>query len=391
MRKLDIQMLAYAGAGQEVYDRGMELLEQYVPEDTFRFNHVNPDILFFITGGSEKEAIEACKHRQKIVLWSYEGENSNAAATEVKARLDMEGKTCFIWNIQNADFDANVHHLRQMITGIENLNNKQLGLVGEVSDWLVASDISTRHIKNTFGIDLVPIAWEALPAYHNCEPSDEFNQHFSTGNNTAVQKASRVHRLIQKIIHDNHLDAITVECFPLVRKNSVTACLSLALLNDNHIPAGCEGDLTSIIGMMFAKNVISVIPWMANTVKTEKHHAKFAHCTVPASMVNHYKITTHYETGLGTAIQGELKPETLTVFRFNNKLNKAFIAHARVIKRPQSNNACRTQIVTEMAENDLHSLRNNPLGNHLLFVPGDQRFPLQMAAGWMNMEIINAQ
>lgn len=389
MRKLKVKMLAFANASQDIFDYGLSILEQYVPQNTFEFTHTNPDVLFFITGGSEKAAVEIMKHQQRIVLWSHAGDNSNASATEVKARLNTDGKNSLLLDVDDAHFPAHAKYLQQVIAGFESMKNQQLGLLGEVSEWLVASDISAPLLKSKFGVDLVPVSWDALPSYEKCAPSEKFNAHFNVDQQPELIKASRVHQLMEKTIRDNHLDAITVECFPLVKEQSVTACLSLSLLNDENIPAGCEGDLTSIIGMMFIKSLTNQIPWMANTVKVTDTRAKFAHCTVPTKMVNNFTIPTHYETNLGTAIQGDVSAEILTVFRFDNQLENVFISVCRVAERPKSNNACRTQIIAEMPEEDLKSLQNYPLGNHHLFFEGDYRELLNVAVKWLGLDVVN--
>ncbi len=388
MRKINVKMIAHKGANQEVFDKGLQLLSDYVPEDTFQFTHTNPDVIFLTTGGSEKEAVEVAAKMENAGIWAHEEDNAYASGTEIKAYFNYHQKKSFLWDIRDKNFPEKVKHLQKIIHARETLNNQQLGLLGNVSDWLVASDVSETILKERFGIDLVPISWAALPSFKKCKRSENFDKQYDTGENNKLIAASQVHSLMQKTIHDNLLDAITVECFPLVKEQGVTACLSLALLNDRKIPAGCEGDLTSITGMMFANALLGEIPWMANINKITPETAKFAHCTIPVSKVNEYTIPTHFETDLSTAIQGDLKAETLTVFRFDAELKKIFISLAQVIDRPKSPNACRTQIEVKMPPEDLQKLREQPLGNHHLFMDGDQREIINLAAKWFGIEVV---
>ncbi|WP_057953290.1 hypothetical protein [Salinivirga cyanobacteriivorans] len=388
MRKIKIQMLAFSGADQEIYDKGMELLERFVPEDAFMFTHVNPDVLFFITGGSEKHAIEACAKLDRVLLWSHDGDNSNAAATEVKAYLDKKHTFSLLWSIQQQGFANDVINFQQTLSATDKLKDQQLGLIGNVSEWLVASEISEKKLRERFGVFLAPISWDALRPYSDFEPSGNFMQHFEGASEDELEKAARVHHLMENTIEENHLDAITVECFPLVKQHAVTACLSLSLLNDMGIPAGCEGDLTSITGMMLSKALTGEIAWMANTVKIETDKVRFAHCTIARKMVRAYNIMTHYETGLGTAIQGEINAEKLTVFRFDSELKQAFISIGQVVDRPKLSNACRTQVDLAMPEEDIKKLQTHPLGNHHLFLPGDHRKLIELAVLWSGMEVI---
>lgn len=387
-RVIHVKAVAHEGAADNVFIEAREYLKKYIPEHLFVFSDKHPDVIFFVTGGSEQYAVEACTKLTKVILWSYENKNSHASAMEVMARLIAEGKKVFHWDIDNANFSTTVQYFFDVLNGINHLKDQQLGLLGHTSDWLVASDVSSDTLKDRFGIDLVPVSWDALPSYKDFSTSKLFDKQFKTEQNAALSEASKVHNLIQHTIEENHLDAITVECFPQVKEHKVTACLSLSLLNNIGIPAGCEGDLTAITGMMFAKAILNQIPWMANTIKISENTARFAHCTISVSMVDTYDILTHYETNVGTAIQGNVKADLLTVFRFDNELSRIFIAVARVINRPKNSNACRTQIEVEIAETDLFKLKHNPLGNHHLFLEGNYVSKLKLAAEWLSIEIV---
>ncbi|MFO7864963.1 MAG: hypothetical protein R6U85_13275 [Salinivirgaceae bacterium] len=387
VRKIKVKMVAHKGAPDSVFEEGRRMLEQVVPDDCIEFVQAEPNVLFFVTGGSERSAAETAAKLHRVGLWAHESENSYASAIETKAYFDQHNKNCYLWDIGDSHFQEQVLNLQKTMQAKRTLKNRQLGLLGDVSEWLLASDIPAVTLKERFGIDLVPISWDAVPLYKTCDASPEFDKQFGTAN-PKLHEASQVHGLLQKTIRDNALDAITVECFPLVKEHGVTACLSLSLLNDLQIPAGCEGDLTAITGMMFAQALTGAIPWMANTNKIGHDIANFAHCTVPLSQVNKHTIPTHFETNEGTAIQGELSAEVLTVFRFDAMLEKMFVSLAQVIDRPKSATACRTQIVVKMPPADLLKLKNKPLGNHHLFLEGDYRERLSFAAQWFGLEVL---
>jgi L-fucose isomerase-like protein len=387
VRKIKVKMVAHKGAPDSVFEKGEKLLAQAVSDEHIEFVEADPDVIFFVTGGSERSAAETAAKRHWVGLWAHESDNSYASAIETKAYFNQHNKDCFLWDIGDTNFKELALNLQMTLQAKRSLKNRQLGLLGDVSEWLLASDISDVTLKDRFGIDLVPISWDAVPLYKTCDPSPEFDEQFGTAN-PKLNEASQVHGLLQKTIRDNALDAITIECFPLVKEYGVTACLSLSLLNDLDIPAGCEGDLTAITGMMFAQALTGKIPWMANTNKIGRDTAKFAHCTVPLSQVKKYTVPTHFETNEGTAIQGELSAEVLTVFRFDALLEKMFVSLAQVINRPKSEKACRTQIEVQMPTADLLKLKTQPLGNHHLFLAGDHRERLSFAAQWFGISIL---
>lgn len=383
MTKLKIKQLAFPGAGKEIFEKGKERLSNIFSDEQFELNE-NAEIWHFLTGGSEYAALESAQSNKFYILIADQDGNSYAAATEVKAFLNTR-------NIKSVLLDANEPESKEYLQklygiqkAIDSLKNQNLGLIGKVSGWLIASEIKAKTLKKRFGINLKPISWDTLPEYKEMKISQELIDTFAS--KIDLSDTAQVYDLLQFCIKQNHLDAITVECFPMVRKSAVTACLPLAKFNNDGFPAGCEGDLTSIAGMMFAKAITGNIPWMANTVKIASPISLFAHCTIAPKFVDNCKVTTHYETGVGTAISGEFKADIITIFRFDADLKRYFLTKAKVVNRPNYPEACRTQIEIELSEKAIKSLRENPLGNHHLILAGDYLQEIEMACMLLNLE-----
>lgn len=212
-------------------------------------------------------------------------------------------------------------------------------------------------------------------------------EHFKTSDFN-LEDSSRVYTLLQHIKKDKKLDAITVECFPLVRNLAVTACLALSKMNTEGLPAGCEGDIASITGKIIVKALTRQIPWMANVASIEKNSIFLAHCTIATNLVEVFNITTHFETNLGTSVQGRFKANEVTLFRINSELNKAFISRGEVIELPEKVDACRTQIKVHIPDEDRQKLKDNPLGNHHLVIPGDHSELLSYFCKLTKLDII---
>jgi L-fucose isomerase-like protein len=224
----------------------------------------------------------------------------------------------------------------------------------------------------------VTIPWSELNHYSKYEAAEKFLDAFPVSK-VDLTETAKVSGMLTQIISKNTLDAITIECFPMVQKDSVTACLPLAHLNNEGFPAGCEGDLTAITGMMLCKELTGIVPWIANVNKVTESVCIFSHCTIAPDLITDLKVKTHFETGKGTAIEGNFKNDIITIFRINNSLNTAFIATATVSGRPKLPTACRTQIEVKLTAKEVKLLREKPLGNHHLILPGDHVKLLQSA------------
>lgn len=387
MTKLRVKLLAYRDASEEFYHQGAEKFTQLLERQYVEFVEQQPEVLFFLSGGSERAAADVLAPGRFYTLIAFHEGNSYAAATEVKAYYNQHGARSVLLDFDSRETRFFVSNLHQALKGIKHLQGQRLGLIGTVSDWLIASKIEASLLQNTLGIELKTIPWSQLPSYQEQQPTEDFLHAFQTDNSPNLEETAKVYTLLKACIEREQFDAITVECFSLVTEHAVTACLPLGKLNADGLPAGCEGDIVSIVGMMLAKAVTGVIPWMANTVKIFGDIGLFAHCTISPGLLTNYTISTHFETGKGTAIQGNFNAEEVTVLRLNNTLDKAFIAPGKVLRRPKYDSACRTQIEVKLPPSAAQALREHPLGNHHLFLPNDHTEVLSLACQVLGMEL----
>ncbi len=78
----------------------------------------------------------------------------------------------------------------------------------------------------------------------------------------------------------------------------------------------------------------------------------------------------------------------ITIFRFDNKVSKAFVASANIAARPKSGTACRTQIEVKLTKDETRLLRENPLGNHHLIIPGEWKALLHLACIVLGIDVL---
>lgn len=366
------RLIAFNHAPEMLFAEGKEQLSTLFPNFDFDYEATHPLLLYFLSGGSERFALEAAQNAEFCLLMAGESNNAYAAAGEVKARLDQLGIDSLLTDCGNETDRKTIESYLRIFNDLEKLRNKKLGLIGNPSDWLVASGIEEKLMAERFGVQLQKIGWDTIPDYRQQQEDEQFLEKFQNRSALNLSAASCVSSALQTAIGRNGLDAITVECFPMVQKDGVTACLALSHLNDNHLPAGCEGDLTSILGMMLLQAVTGTIPWMANLIQVSDKSVRFAHCTAPTGLLTGFTVDTHFETGKGTAVAGYFAEKEVTVFRMNNTLDKAFLAQGEIVAGEASpKNACRTLIEVRIPMEKIRILKAHPLGNHHLIVPGN--------------------
>ena len=388
MEKLRVKLLAFPNAELSVFDKGKKKLLNVFSQDKVEYVNDKPDILMFLTGGSERIAINSVQeYKFYLILASREG-NSWASATEVKAWMNQHNISSILINYDDENAVELINNFYNAKNGIRRLHGQRLGLVGNPSDWLVASVVSPFLMQTRLGVEQVDISWNDIILDEITQVAPDFTSLFNSSDSTELYESGRIYEGLASLIPFYKLNALSVECFSLVNQTCHTACLALSKLNLDGIPAGCEGDTCSALGLMLGYEVCGITPWMANTVFINGDKALFAHCTGPANLYKKFKTDTHYETDKGLALAGELKGETLTLFRLDNTLNKMFVTLAKVTDHPKLKTACRTQVEVELLGSAKEYFINNPFGNHHLILPGDWTQRLRLAASLLRMEII---
>lgn len=388
MYRLKLFPASFKGAPESLFREAKDRIEDILLPTLVTFTGTSPDVIYFISGGSEREALEKLDSSKFQILAAFGGNNAYASASEVHAYAKRQGfRTLFLSLDNSLSFDT-LRQLQVVREGLGRLRGQNLGLIGEVSDWLVASSVDPDILKDKMGIHLLQLPWKEAGKYTDHAISlkfiEKYDQNFSPG----MEDASRVSVLLGEVIKEHQLDAITVECFSLVQKNGVTACLALSDLNDLGVPSGCEGDVVSIAGMMLAKEITGQIPWMANLAGIHGNKVLFAHCTAPTNLLGDFSIKTHYETNKGTAIEGYFKGDAVTIFRFDSVFNRAFVTEGTIVDRPTHPFACRTQVEVLLRPESIRSLSTDPLGNHHLVLPGNLADLIRMASRVLLMETL---
>lgn len=385
---LTVKTVAFQGAPNDLHETGQKKLRTQFPEITFRFLSQHPDVIYFLSGGSEQEAIMAMQPgKYQLLLAGFEN-NAFAAALEVKAWAENRKISTSLFLLPEAEKEGILQQFARICSSLRTLSNKQAGLIGNVSHWLVASEFPLILAKERFGINILHLQWSSLPDYMNFEPDSQFLKVFSQPGNRSLMHEASFCSFLWHVINTFNLSGITVECFQLVNERNVTACLALALLNSNGIVAGCEGDLVSMVGMMLVQTITGNIPWMANVAGFTETGLLFAHCTAPTNLLDRIELPVHFETGKSAAITGNLKMDEVTVFRLNQNLDKAFITTGKIISRPRHGFACRTQAEITIPEEGYKKLRNQPLGNHHLIVPGRHEDMLALTCRYKQIQVI---
>lgn len=356
--------------------------------DYHEMDTLKPDdfcLIFIATGGVEQLIIQHFEHLPRPTLLLADGmQNSLAAALEVSAWLRVRGMKCEILHGEATEIIKRIFVVYANFKAQRHLTGARIGVIGTPAPWLIASKVDYLLSKQRWGIDFVDIPIEKVYSYFSQITDDEVGEACA---NLAAQalacreatpedmlKAMRLYQAIRRTAQEEKLNALTLSCFRLPEEIRTTGCLALSLLNDDGIPAGCEGDLQSIFTMLAAQAVTGRESFMANPslINTDTNEVVFAHCTIGLKLTERFLLRNHFETQTGIAIQGLTTANAdVTLVKCGGEcLDEYYLATGTVTENTNYLNLCRTQLRVRLHSPARYFLKN-PLGNHHILLPGN--------------------
>lgn len=375
-------------------------------EEIARFGGVRQEegAEFFLvaTGGVEREVLRRIEARGKerpVLLLAHVRHNSLPASLEILGRVQQDGGQGRIYLLkENKQGDwAALEQTARCLEARRRLASETIGCVGEASAWLVASAQDAAAVARRFGVRMEAIdLQEWIAATHEeAEKPDE------TGILEGVKERAvsveeyrhtmAAYRGLRKVVERHGLAGVTVKCFDYLMAEKTTGCLALSQLSDEGISAACEGDVTAIVAMRWLWHLTGQTAWMANPadIDAERGMVQLAHCTVPRKMVERYWLKSHFESGTGVALDGELRKGPVTLVRLGGReLEKCWVAEGELTDRSHKAHLCRTQAQIQLPPEAARELLAHPLGNHLVMVEGHWEAAVREGFGWLGSGVV---
>ena len=329
-------------------------------------------LILIQSGGSEKVFLDNLnKLKPPFYLLTYGTNNSLAASLEILSYLKDHN---FEGEVLHGSVDYIVNRIKKLTYKLPFVS---LGVIGKPSDWLIASDVDYEEVLQKLNIKLVDIKMdEVIEEYHKIKSVNILNE--LKYDEKELNKSKALIEALLKIKYKYKLSGLTIRCFDLLDTIKTTACLGLAYFNKEGIIGTCEGDIPSMLSMYIANIVCGSPGFQANPSRIDVLNKTmvFAHCTLPLNMTSSFALTTHYESGIGVAVKGEMKEDVVTIFKLSRNLKDYFVTTGKIVKNLNETNLCRTQIEISVDENIEYFL-NGPYGNHHIIVYGNHKDDLE--------------
>ncbi len=335
------------------------------------------NLVFIASGGSEGvflKEYQKFKGRPVYIITSGEN-NSLAASMEILSYLQSHDENGEILHGSIERVAKRIKALTRAYAAKKALNGKRIGLIGESSNWLIASSDSDKKYREKLNVSLIKIGMDellseiAVGGYpDNVYTRDLLSKGYDS---KEMEKALNVYGALKRIVERYGLMGVTVRCFDLLDTVYTTGCLGLAILNAEGIYAGCEGDVPALMSMAILGEVSQKPVFLCNPsrIEEDKGEMVLAHCTLPINMPDSYSLMTHYESGIGVALRGHIPEEVCTIFKISANLDTYYAKCGEIVGNLSEASLCRTQIRLKL--DDFYYFTECPINNHHLIALGD--------------------
>ncbi|HHX30055.1 MAG TPA: hypothetical protein GX720_02380 [Clostridiaceae bacterium] len=333
--------------------------------------------IFFIgSGGAEPFFLDQYQLiPEPYILLTTPYYNSLAAAMEIMGFLDKKGLKGEIIHGSMDDIARRISVLEHVARAKVSIKGMRLGCIGRPGG-LIASEADAQALRQACGMELIDLSIEELISEYRAGGyiANEFTAELKTKtfDPEEIESALNVYGAMMRMIERYKLDAVTLRCFDLLKAIQTTGCLALAILNSQGIPAACEGDSQSLVSMTLLHALTGQASFMANpsAMFPSDKEIIFAHCTLPMTMPDSYTLMTHFESGIGVALSGDISPGPMTIFKCSDDLKRYYAGRAALVESLHRDDLCRTQTRLRLEDGTAY-FASKPISNHHLICRGD--------------------
>ena len=326
-------------------------------------------VVAVLSGGTEAQFVDLVKAKEinlkrPIYLMVSGYSNSLAAALEILSFIHQRKGIAKIMQHPNDTIFPDVNDvesltrtpLKKVLKGEKKM---RLGIVGMPSDWLIASSVDYKDVAKEMNFELVDIPITEVTSLGEVDPG--------------MPGAEAIYQRLKEIISKNKLDGISLRCFDLLSTVKNTGCIALSKLNDEGIPAACESDIPVLLTMMVCKKLTGEPGFMINPARIQPDgQMLLAHCTIPLTMTTKHEYTTHFESGIGVAIHGELEPGDYTLVKLSGDMKRILAVNVTLTRCQYEQNLCRTQVWIQSTPIVSQYFLTAPIANHHILIKGHQ-------------------
>jgi len=216
----------------------------------------------------------------------------------------------------------------------EKLKTVKIAMVGRRTPGMTPTAFDEVEIMRVFGCQVVTYGMDEVTELGNTFAEEEVRGEWEKLSKAAASVINvaegddlvtmRYYLALKKIVKDNSFDAMTVGCYPSYCGKT---CIPVALLNDEGVPTGCEGDLNSTIAVYILNQLTGKPVHFGEmcVIDREENYILSSHCgAAPASMAceDGYILCPVRLAHTGVCIRYRSKPGNVTYVNLVGRKDK---------------------------------------------------------------------
>lgn len=373
----------------------------YKVDDVPRFPAEEYDVVVvFLASGGTSELATNVMAGSPYFIWAYDEVNSLSSALSVREKLNgIEAWRGEI--VYNSLDEAPPSILGQARASrvIKSMKEMRIALMGD-EEYFDDKGDESKVLSDLFGTEVVKIPVGDLIAEFKSQADDQaskvMDDKFSGASvmepsKKDLQKSGKMYLALKSLVSRTKVDAVTLDCFRLIKRTGTSVCLAFSLLVDEGKVSVCEGDLRSSALMMILKQLAGP-SWVGNLVQVDRslNTITLAHCTAATSLAEaggKIILRSHFESGEGVSLDVPLRRLPVTVANLQFKPLQMVIAKGELVESQIGRfSLCRTQAKIRL-EGSVDKLLQFA-GNHHVLAYGDWSETLLRIGRKLNMSLV---
>ncbi len=359
--------------------------------------------------GGKSPALIFVRHRSGPVYYWYEALSTRYLQKD-RAGMTSAGDT----NLLNAHVDDVVvdewtellWRLRALF-GVKNLVGTRIVTLGGA--WGKYAPDAPQKAKERFQLEIIDVSYESFaPRLRQARANrglvlaaEKATRRYLalpktklSADRQAVVNAFVLYQVFKDLMLEHDATAFTVKsCMgTIIPMSETTACLPLALLNDQGLIAFCESDFVIIPAGLLLRHIAARPVFLHNSTFPHAHTVTCAHCTCPRRLDGRKyapaEILTHYESDYGAAPKVRMPHGQRVTFIDPEYGSTRWVGFKGIVKGNPSYQICRSQQDVEI-QGEWEKLRNEARDSHWVMAYGDYLREVGFAARKLGLEWVN--
>jgi len=210
-----------------------------------------------------------------------------------------------------------------------------------------------------------------------------------------MEEATKLYVAMKDILEERAGDAVTIVCSPWIRGSDMPVpCVALTLLQEEGIPAACQGDIDALLTMILFKRASGLASFMGGAIKANGHLG-VRHCVLSRRMLGtmtpqqpHYISDYHGRKNSPTIHTAIPKGTPVTVARLTRNLENLILTTGRVVGDQDLKGRCRNTVVVEVKDRARVLRAVKGIQQHLVVACGDLRNAMARLAEEANIRVL---